>query len=158
MIILKEVKHDTQSNSVEAAWVDEDGEQIKCHSYADVQMNMFRADLGADAASYETLIALVESNIQPPPLPTLQERLSQLEAALDEHLNAAARAKRYNDRFTFAIRAGYVGPYQAEAQIFASWMDACNSAAYVAMGEVIAGTRPVPPVSELISSLPELAL
>ena len=40
--------------------------RIKCHSYADVQMQMLRDDLGADASIYETLITLVESNIIPP--------------------------------------------------------------------------------------------
>lgn len=102
MIILKEVKHDIATNSVEATWVkrtqpadievhavdavlDEEGNvvspavaahsitpepvdvQIKCHSYADVQMAMFRDDLAEFGSLVdEALIALVESNIKPP--------------------------------------------------------------------------------------------
>ncbi len=66
MITLKQVIHYPDSNSVEATWVDEDGIQIRCHSYADVQMDMLWTDFGADAADYAELIALVESNIQPP--------------------------------------------------------------------------------------------
>ena len=46
--------------------------QAKCHSYADVQMDMLRADLGADAAAYADLIAEVEANIKPiPPAPVI---------------------------------------------------------------------------------------
>lgn len=68
MNILKSVIHDTKTNSVETTWVDADGKQIKCHSYADVQMSMFRADvlaLGGNIAEHETMIAAVEAAIVP---------------------------------------------------------------------------------------------
>ena len=79
MNTLKQVIHYQDTNSVEATWVDEAGVIIKCHSYADVQMDMFKADiaeLGGDIAEYEELIALVESNIKPvvpEPIPVPQE-------------------------------------------------------------------------------------
>lgn len=68
MNTLKQVIHYPDTNSVEATWIDENGVVIKCHSYADVQMQMFRDDvasLGGDIAEYEGLITLVESNIKP---------------------------------------------------------------------------------------------
>ena len=68
MSTLKQVIHYQDTNSVESTWVDSDGVVIKCHSYADVQMQMFRDDVaqfGGDIAAYERLIALVESNIKP---------------------------------------------------------------------------------------------
>lgn len=106
MSILKQVIHYTDTNTIEATWVDriqlpdvevpesfgpttrgEDGSiipgelipayvvkgglqdtQVKCHSYADVQMDMLRADakeLGTDLTEHEALIALVESRIVP---------------------------------------------------------------------------------------------
>ena len=68
MNTLKQVIHYSDTNSVEATWVDENGVVTKCHSYADVQMQMFRddvAELGGDIADYEDLITLVESNIKP---------------------------------------------------------------------------------------------
>ena len=77
MHTLKQVIHYPDTNSVEATWVDSEGVVIKCHSYADVQMQMFRDDVfefGGDVAEYEELIALVESNIKPAtpePLPIL---------------------------------------------------------------------------------------
>ena len=77
MNTLKQVIHYPDTNSVEATWVDSEGVVIKCHSYADVQMDMFKADilnLGGDFAELEELTALVESNIkpvEPEPLPIL---------------------------------------------------------------------------------------
>lgn len=77
MATLKEIKRYPDTNSVEATWVNSEGVVIKCHSYADVQMQMFRDDVfefGGDVAEYEELIALVESNIKPAtpePLPIL---------------------------------------------------------------------------------------
>jgi len=68
MNTLKQVIHYQDTNSVEATWVDSDGAVIKCHSFADVQMDMFReyvATLGGDITEHEELIALVESNIKP---------------------------------------------------------------------------------------------
>ena len=76
---LKQVIHYPDTNSVEATWVDENGIVIKCHSYADVQMQMFREDVaefGGNIADYEDLIAPVESNIkpvEPEPIPVPQE-------------------------------------------------------------------------------------
>ena len=79
MNTLKQVIHYLDTNSVEATWVDENDVVIKCHSYADVQMQMFRddvAELGGNISEYEELIALVESNIkpvEPEPIPVPQE-------------------------------------------------------------------------------------
>ena len=101
MKTLKQVIHYPDTNSVEATWIDRiqlpdvevpaaevaeahtiPGEVreiiTRCHSYADVQMDMFRADVaefGGDIAEYEELIALVEANIKPAP-PTPQPILS----------------------------------------------------------------------------------
>lgn len=104
MIVLKEVKHYPDTNSIEATWVDrsiapdtldEDSAvtdvQIKCHSYADVQMAMFRADIaerGGDIAEYESLIALVESGIKPPVPPTVEGLIAAAKAERQVLVNA----------------------------------------------------------------------
>jgi len=64
-MILKQVIHYPDSNSVEATWVDSEDVQVRCHSYADVQMDMLREDLSDDAAEYAELIAMVEAGIKP---------------------------------------------------------------------------------------------
>lgn len=68
MNCLRQIIHYEDTNSVEVTWVDSEGVSIKCHSYADVQMQMFRDDVagfGGDIAEYEELVALVESNTKP---------------------------------------------------------------------------------------------
>ena len=45
MNTLKQVIHYQDTNSVEATWVDENNVVVKCHSYADVQMQMFMDDV-----------------------------------------------------------------------------------------------------------------
>lgn len=75
-MILAQIIHYTDTNSVEATWVDEAGVPIKCHSYADSQMDMLEADLGADALEHATLIALVRSTavpvVVPDPVPGIE--------------------------------------------------------------------------------------
>lgn len=83
--------------------------------------------------------------------------IQAFESALDAHLDAAARAFRYDNRFTFAMRAGYVGPYQTEATTFAQWMDACNEQAYSILADVEAGKAEEPEsIEAFIALLPVL--
>lgn len=76
------------------------------------------------------------------------------EAALDAHLDSVAMAHRYRDRFTFALRAGYPGPYHAEGVRFATWMDECNTQAYALFESVTINGAVPPTVDEFIASLP----
>ena len=76
--------------------------------------------------------------------------------ALETLYDQQAQAKRYDNRLTFAFRAGYAGPYQAEALAFATWMDACNVYGYTQMARVIAAERALPTIEEFIAELPAL--
>lgn len=75
-------------------------------------------------------------------------------ATLTAYLDQVARFKRYDNRFTCALRAGYPGPFQSEGIAFAEWMDNCNALGYTIMAEVQAGTRPLPTKSEFIAAMP----
>ena len=92
--------------------------------------------------------------------PKASEQLKEIlvrkfEAALDAHLDATAREHRYNDRFTFALRAGYAGPFHDEGVAFAQWMDACNAQAYQLLLDVEAGHVAAPAsVEAFIAMLP----
>ena len=66
MILKQLIKYDN-APCLEATWVDKDDVVIKCHAYSNGQMDMLRADLGADAAQYESLIAEVEATYSPSP-------------------------------------------------------------------------------------------
>ena len=75
---LKQVIRYENAPALEATWVDENDAGIKCHAYSNhpEQMAMLRADLGADAAQYEDLIAEVEATYVPPepqPIPVPQQ-------------------------------------------------------------------------------------
>lgn len=85
---------------------------------------------------------------------TPEEIETKLTAVLNRHLDSVAGQRRYDNRFTCALRAGFPGPFQEEGQVFAAWMDACNMAAYQLMAEVKAGSRPIPSEAELIAALP----
>lgn len=77
-------------------------------------------------------------------------------AALEAHYDSVAKSKRYDNRLTFALRAGYSGPYQAEALVFAQWMDNCNVMAYQYMLDVEAGKLERPTIEAMIEMLPNI--
>lgn len=85
---------------------------------------------------------------------TVEQTIALYEAALDAHLDAAAKADRWRDRFTFAVRAGYENPWQAKAKAFGTWMDNCNAQAYALIAAVTAGTATLPTVDDFIADLP----
>ena len=157
MITLKQVIRYPDTNSVEVTWVDEDAKTVKCHSYADVQMDILRADLGADVAEYEELIALVESNIKPVTPPTLSELIPQYEAVLDNYLDSVAQKYRFKNRENLSLRAGYPSAYQPLALAYAEWMDGCNVQAYQGLQDVIDKKRSLPAIEGFIAELPAFA-
>lgn len=79
---------------------------------------------------------------------------ARLTEALNRHLDTVAGERRYDDRYTCALRAGFPGPFQQEGMAFAAWMDDCNVAAYTILAECKAGLRPIPTEGELIAAMP----
>lgn len=140
------VIHFPETNSVEATWLDSEGKQTRCHSYADVQMDMLESDLGEDALQWASLIQTVRAGIKPIVAAPLTP--DAIVAAMDALFNATAQAKRYDNRITCALRAGYAGPFQLEGIAFAKWMDDCYTLAHAMFAEVQAGARPMPATAE----------
>lgn len=77
-------------------------------------------------------------------------------SALETMYDAKAQERFYDDRYTCALRAGYVGPFQAEATAFAVWMDSCNLKAYGLLAQVLAGEIKQPTIAEVLAQMPEL--
>lgn len=77
-------------------------------------------------------------------------------AALEGHYDSVAKQRRYDDRKTCTLRAGYAGPFQMEGTAFGIWMDTCNVYAYEQMDAVIASEREKPTPEELIAELPPM--
>ena len=145
MSVLKEVKHYPDTNSVEATWVDADDKQVRCHSYADVQMDMLRADLGADADQYEELIATVEAGIVPPPPKPVEILQAEIVASTQGRLDVFARTRNYDGILSACTYATSTVPkFAAEGQYCVTARDATWAALYQFMADVQGGTRPMP--------------
>lgn len=128
---------------------------VKCHSYADVQMDMLEADLGTDLPAYTDLIATVRAGIVPYVPPPLTP--ADIETALDALFDTTAQSRKYDNRITCALRAGYPGPFHAEGAAFATWMDTCNATGYALLAQVQAGTMAMPvSVSAALALLPTM--
>ena len=133
-MILRQVIHFPGTNSVEATWVDGDGNQVRCHSYADVQMNDLRADLGDDAINYVDLITVVEANIKPP-TPLTPEEINTGIAAQIADLERATLMPRATREFMLTFFA---------ATAASQGVDPMTSPAYVkvkALDDQIAALR-----------------
>lgn len=94
-------------------------------------------------------------NIPPSHIPSEAEITSMYERALDNHMDSVAKRFRYDNRFTFALRAAFPGPYHDEGEQFAIWMDQCNYLALNLLGECLRGEKPIPTLDEFINLLPE---
>lgn len=84
--------------------------------------------------------------------------LDKYQKAHDAHLDAAAKARRYDSIHTAALRAGFPGPFHDEGVAFATWMDACNATGYQVIEQIMSGEIDPPTVEEYIAMLPALAL
>lgn len=94
----------------------------------------------------------------PAPLP-FEQRAAALLVKVDEHLNAAARAKGYDSIITAALRAALTNsPFHAEGVAFGTWMDAVYAKCYEVLAQVKADEIAEPTTDELLAMLPALQL
>jgi len=84
----------------------------------------------------------------------VQTQVAQYAAALDTFLDSTAQADRWDNRITCALRAGYPNPWQERAIAFGTWMDACYTAAYQIMDDVLNARRAQPTIEEFLTELP----
>lgn len=83
--------------------------------------------------------------------------MAEFEAAIQEHIDTAARARRYRDGFALAgYVASTVPQYAAEAAAFVAWRDAVWLYAYGELDKAQNGQRPIPTVEDFISELPAM--
>lgn len=85
-----------------------------------------------------------------------EKTLAEYITALEEFYDAKAQERRYDGRMSCAIRAGYPGPFRAEGEAFATWMDACNAYAYQVLEDAMSGDRPLPTIEDFLAELPTL--
>lgn len=90
MILKQIIKYDN-APALEATWVDENDVVVKCHAYSNGQMAELRADLGADAAAHEALIAEIEATYVEPEPASLVDR----QAAAWERIKTERDRRKY---------------------------------------------------------------
>ena len=88
----------------------------------------------------------------------VQARILAMQGVIQAHLDAAARAKGYDDIRSAALRAGYQGPYHAEGLAFATWMDATWQRGYELLAQWQGGQLAEPTPQELLALMPTLEL
>ena len=95
---------------------------------------------------------------QPEP-PNFEQRKGALLAAIDAHLNAAAKAKGYDSIINAALRAALpASPFHEEGVAFGTWMDAVYAKCYEVLAQVQANEIAEPDEAQLLAMLPELLL
>lgn len=104
-----------------------------------------------------TVVALTPEEVAAKKAESFTQAVTAFDTALTDHLDNTAKSKRYDNRITCMVRAGFAGPFQAEAIVFASWADTCNILAYQMLAQVQAGTQPMPASPQaFIATLPEI--
>lgn len=100
----------------------------------------------------------IDARLNPPPTPEQIE--AQKVALVQAHMDAQARALRYDDIATACTYAEEpaVPKFQAEGQAFRAWRSDVWAKCYDILSEVQAGTRDIPTDAELIAELPALQL
>ena len=93
------------------------------------------------------------------PPPSIEQRKAALLAAVDAHLNAAARAKGYDSIINASLRAALpASPFHTEGVAFGTWMDAVYAKCYEVLADVQSGAVVEPNEAQLIAMLPALQL
>lgn len=96
--------------------------------------------------------------IVPTPADIAAQIQQSLINAVQNHLDAAARAAGYDDiksAVTYADEPA-VPKFQAEGQAFRAWRSLVWATCYAMLADVVTGTRDVPTVEELLAELPVL--
>lgn len=102
--------------------------------------------------------ALADELDAPPPAPTTEQIIEGFKSKIQNTLDEAARAKGYDDIISACSYAGYPNVFQAEAIAFGQWRANVWAYGYAELDKVMAGTRPVPTVAEILAELPSLVL
>ncbi|MGI4849028.1 MAG: hypothetical protein ACRYGK_12955 [Janthinobacterium lividum] len=97
-----------------------------------------------------------EPNLTPAPEPTDAEKMAAAMAAVDAAINKVATDLRYDSAMTFALRAGYTGPFHDQGLAFAQWMDEANQAAYAYLDRINAGEVAIPTPAEAVAMMPQV--
>lgn len=83
-MILKQLILYDNAPAVEATWVDENNNVVKCQAYSNAQMDLLAADLGDDAPEYQALMDEIAATYVPSPPPSREELKAAVNALRDQ--------------------------------------------------------------------------
>ena len=89
-----------------------------------------------------------------PKPPTPEQLLKAIEQAIEKHMDEVAQSKKYDNRDSCRLYAGYTNPFQAEAIAFGQWVAACWVASNQAQADIANGLRTIPTPEEAVAELP----
>lgn len=84
----------------------------------------------------------------------VEQSRAEMNSAIQSLLDMKAQEFRYDNMVSARSYAGYENPFQAEAQSLAVWASSCWVKAGEIEAEVIAGTRAMPTVEEVLAEMP----
>lgn len=112
-------------------------------------------DVAPPILSAEKGLSWVQQDRPSSPAPTVEQIINSLTSAVQIHLDAKARERGYDGILSACTYAGSTVPkFAAEGAVCLAWRDSVWDTCYRVMGEVQAGTRPIPSSTELLAALP----
>lgn len=92
---------------------------------------------------------------EPPPPPTAEEMLAAFTKAIDAHVEATARTRRYNGAAHMASYVASTVPvWAAEAQAFVAWRDQVWLYSLTELDAIQTGAKPIPDLTDFLAALP----
>lgn len=80
-----------------------------------------------------------------------------MEEAIETHINTTVKAKGYNSQDSIAKYLVSGNPFEPECKAISLWIGSVWIYAHQVQADVLAGTRTMPTLEELIAELPKLA-
>ena len=81
-----------------------------------------------------------------------------MEEAIETHINTTVKAKGYNSQDSIAKYLVSGNPFYAECTLISLWIGSVWVYSHQVQADVMAGTRVMPTIEELIAELPELVV
>ncbi|MFA6121928.1 MAG: hypothetical protein WCT35_04945 [Sideroxydans sp.] len=99
--------------------------------------------------------AWVVTPATPPTPPTIEQRLAALQQDVQNHLDATAQARGYDNIISACSYAGAPNPFQAESVAFIAWRGDVWTKCYAQLAAFQSSPNStIPTTAELIASLP----
>lgn len=87
-----------------------------------------------------------------------QELAKAMENAIENHINTTVKARGYNSQDSIAKYLVSGNPFYAECTAISLWIGSVWVYSHQVQADVLAGTRTMPTIEELIAELPELVV